>query len=96
MFTIFGSENQEVFTIFGSENPEVFTIFGFENLGSLMFYAIQSGVPGGEAPRESSRVWAAARPPNEGDVIFWRGDDTISGDGQGRVDLTAVARSLDR
>ena len=32
---------------------EVYTIFESENLGGLMFDAILSGGPGGEAPQES-------------------------------------------
>ena len=45
---------------------EVYTIFVFENLGGIMFDAILSGGPGGEAPRESRGVWGAAGPPMVG------------------------------
>ena len=76
---------------------EVYTIFGSENLGGLMFDAILSGGPGGEAPRESR----AARPLNEGDgrggFSQWiLADGTISGDGQGWVDSFTVTIHFDR
>ena len=45
---------------------EVYTIFVFENLGGIMFDAILSGDPGGEAPRESRGVRGAPGPPMVG------------------------------
>ena len=100
MYTIFGSENREsVFLFSDLQTLEVYTIFESEDLGGLMFDAILSGGPRGEAPQESRGVCEAARPPNEGDgrggmvqsMDF--GDGTILGDGQGCVDLKALPNS---
>ena len=58
-----------------------------------MFDAIQSGGTKGEASWKSREVWGVARPPNGGDGREWGdsqwiiGDGTISGDGQGWVDV---------
>ena len=60
-----------------------------------MFDTILSGGPGGEVPRESRGVWGPRGPPMRGmvgggDSQWIVGDDTISGDGQGWVDLYNV------
>ena len=58
----------------------------------LMFGAIQVGGSGGEASRDSRGVEGPRGPPSgawwEGDSPWILGDGTISGDGQGWVDVT--------
>ena len=75
-----------MYAIFGSETPGL-VYCHVSCLIGLMFDAIQSGGPGGEAP---GKAWGFARPrgpPMRGMVR--QGDGTISRDGQGLVDALA-------
>ena len=83
----------EVHPIFGSETVEMYTIFGSED-------AILSGVQGAKPPGKAGGFGGPRGPPMRGMVGGWYsqwilGDDTISGDGQGWVDLESEASKRD-